>query len=232
MQSELLEAIRRCRLCRDTPDGPVLPHEPNPVLVLSGTARILIASQAPGTRAHAGGRPFIDGSGLRLRAWMGVEEAEFYDDSRIGIVPMGFCFPGQDRHGGDLPPRRECRAAWHDRVFTTTPAADLILAVGSHAQAYHYRRLGHRLGATLTDTVKAWCEGVGREGLEGEGLGREGMGRQDLWLETPGRDRGPTVVPLPHPSWRNTAWLKSNPWFEAELVPVLQRLVRERLSRR
>jgi uracil-DNA glycosylase len=33
---------------------------------------------------------------------------------------------------------------------------------------------------------------------------------------------GPEVLPLPHPSWRNIAWLKRNPWFEAELVPELR----------
>lgn len=176
------------------------------MLVVSSTARILIASQAPGTRAHAGGRPFIDRSGLRLRAWMGVDEAEFYDASRIGIVPMGFCFPGQDAKGGDLPPRRECRATWHDRLFPTLPEADLILAVGAYAQAYHYRRLGLEchLRANLTEAVQGW-----RAVAE--------------------RNLAPTVVPLPHPSWRNTAWLKANPWFEAELIPVLQRMVRERL---
>jgi uracil-DNA glycosylase len=36
------------------------------------------------------------------------------------------------------------------------------------------------------------------------------------------RERGDAVIPLPHPSWRNTGWLKRNPWFEAELLPVLQ----------
>lgn len=36
------------------------------------------------------------------------------------------------------------------------------------------------------------------------------------------RDHAPRVFPLPHPSWRNTAWLSKNPWFEAELLPALQ----------
>lgn len=202
----LERAVRGCRICRDTPLGAPLPHEPNPVLVVSATARILIASQAPGTRAHAGGRPFIDRSGLRLRDWMGVTEDEFYDDARIGIVPMGFCFPGHDRHGGDLPPRRECRLAWHDRLFALLPAADLILAVGSHAQAYHLPRLGleHLLRPTLTDTVRGWAA-----------------------MASPAT--GPAIVPLPHPSWRNTAWLKQNPWFETDLLPVLRAKIRKRL---
>ena len=39
------------------------------------------------------------------------------------------------------------------------------------------------------------------------------------------RDYGPAFLPLPHPSWRNTAWLKRNPWFEAEVLPELRRRV-------
>jgi uracil-DNA glycosylase len=35
----------------------------------------------------------------------------------------------------------------------------------------------------------------------------------------------PTFFPLPHPSWRNNAWLKRNPWFEAEVLPELRRAV-------
>jgi uracil-DNA glycosylase len=44
------------------------------------------------------------------------------------------------------------------------------------------------------------------------------------------REHGPDAIPLPHPSWRNTAWLKRNPWFEAELVPELRRRVGELLD--
>ncbi|MFZ1682208.1 MAG: uracil-DNA glycosylase family protein, partial [Rhizobiaceae bacterium] len=90
------DAIGRCRICRDAPDGAPLPHEPRPVLVLSSTARILIAGQAPGTRVHATGVPFNDPSGDRLRQWLGVGRAEFYDPARFAIAPMGFCFPGLD----------------------------------------------------------------------------------------------------------------------------------------
>jgi uracil-DNA glycosylase len=52
--------------------------------------------------------------------------------------------------------------------------------------------LGDRAGATMTETVRAW------------------------------RDYGPAMIPLPHPSWRNTGWLKRNPWFEAEVTPYLR----------
>ena len=37
------------------------------------------------------------------------------------------------------------------------------------------------------------------------------------------------VFPLPHPSWRNTAWLTKNPWFDRELVPALRRAIEEQL---
>ena len=110
----MLEALRReialCRICRDAPArGPEdrLPHEPRPVAVISSSARILIAGQAPGLRVHESGLPFDDASGDRLRSWLGVDRASFYDRDRFAIVPMGFCFPGYDDKGAVLPPRRE-----------------------------------------------------------------------------------------------------------------------------
>jgi uracil-DNA glycosylase len=194
----LAETIRVCRLCRDRPKGKVLGHEPRPVLRVSSTAKICIASQAPGTRVHASGVPFSDPSGDRLRAWLGIDSKAFYDVKRIAIVPMGFCFPGLDAKGGDLPPRRECAPAWRDKLFAEMPAVELLLAVGAYAQRWH---LGALARPTLTETVLAWRE---------------------IMAATATRSR-PTVIPLPHPSWRNNAWLKSNHWFEAELLPVLRR---------
>ncbi len=44
------------------------------------------------------------------------------------------------------------------------------------------------------------------------------------------RDHAPRVFPLPHPSWRNTAWLKRNPWFESELLPALRARLAEVLG--
>ncbi|MEO0542762.1 MAG: uracil-DNA glycosylase family protein [Pseudomonadota bacterium] len=194
--------IRACRICVETPLNAPLPHEPRPVVVPSATARICIAGQAPGTRVHKSGRPFTDPSGDRLRNWMGVDEAVFYDPARIAIVPMGFCFPGLDQKGGDLPPRRECAARWHDRLFALMPQIDLVLIIGQYAQAYH---LGERRSKTLTQTVADW-----------RALMQTSVG-------------GRLVVPLPHPSWRNNAWIKKNPWFEAELLPVLRDEVDKRL---
>jgi uracil-DNA glycosylase len=187
--------IRACRICIDSPQGAPLPHLPRPVLRESATARICISSQAPGVRVHASGVPFTDPSGDRLRAWLGLGHEQFYDQSRIAIVPMGFCFPGQDPAGGDLPPRPECARTWHERLFAAMPQLELILAVGSHAQRWH---LGAAAGRSMTDTVRSWR----------------------TRLESPIR---PRRVPLPHPSWRNNAWLTANPWFERELLPALRR---------
>lgn len=193
----LMGEIRACRICREAPQyGRALPHEPNPVCVPSATARICICGQAPGTRVHQSGRPFTDPSGVRLRDWMGIGEDVFYDPIRISIVPMGFCFPGHDAKGGDLPPRRECRRHWHDRLFAAMPQIELIVAVGRYAQDYH---MGDRAGRTLTETVMNWR----------------------AVYDTPEAGR-PRILPLPHPSWRNNAWLKAHPWFEAELLPVLR----------
>ena len=197
----MLAAIRACRACVEAPQGKPLPHEPRPVLRASSTARLAVCSQAPGTKVHESGTPFTDRSGDRLRDWMGVTAQEFYDEARVAIVPMGFCFPGQDEKGADLPPRRECAGLWHRRLFVALPQLELVLAVGSYAQDFH---LGKAAGTNLQETMLGW-----REHLK--------------------RKRSPRVLPLPHPSWRNNAWLRENPWFENELLPVLRREVRRLL---
>jgi uracil-DNA glycosylase len=199
--ASLLREVRACRICRDAPLGRPLPHEPRPVLRPSVTARLCICSQAPGTRVHASGTPFTDPSGDRLRAWLDVNSEEFYDQRRVAIVPMGFCFPGHDASGGDLPPRRECAAAWQARLFAAMPQLELILLVGSYAQRWH---LGEAGQGSMTDAVKRW----------------------PTFLTTPGK---PHYLPLPHPSWRNNGWIKANPWFEAALLPALRREVRRLL---
>jgi len=205
--TQLLAEIRSCRACRDHPSGRPLPHEPRPIIRASVTARIAICGQAPGTRVHASGVPFTDPSGDRLRDWMGVTPEEFYDEDRIAIVPMGFCFPGLDGRGSDRPPRKECALAWHDRVFAAMPQLDLLLLVGGYAQAWH---LGGRRNSTLTETVANWRE-----------LSRAGPTRTHAAMH---------VFPIPHPSWRNSGWLKRQAWFERELVPELRVAVRARLG--
>lgn len=185
--AQVLAEVRACRICAD-----VLPLGPNPVIRASRTARLVVAGQAPGTRVHNTGIPFNDPSGDRLRAWMGIDRATFYDESRISIIPMGFCYPGRDPRGGDRPPRPECAARWHDRIFALLPAPRVILAIGRYAQAYH---LAGREKASVSETVRAWAE------------------------------YAPAIIPLPHPSPRNIGWLKRNPWFEAEVLPMLKATV-------
>lgn len=150
----LLTQIRACRICAENPlRGKPLPHEPRPVIRASKSARICVAGQAPGTRVHATGIPFNDPSGDRLRDWMGVTRDTFYDESRIAIVPMGFCFPGLDDKGGDLPPRKECAPAWRDQVFEHLPNLELVLLIGQYAQTWH---LGKARKKSMTETVLHW----------------------------------------------------------------------------
>ena len=126
---QLLRDIRACQICVQRPQGVPLPHEPRPVLQVSSHARLVICGQAPGTKVHASGRPFTDRSGDRLRAWTGLSSATFYDASKVAIVPMGFCFPGQTAKGADLPPRRECAQAWHDQLMGLLTNVELVLVV-------------------------------------------------------------------------------------------------------
>lgn len=196
---DLLASIRACTLCRDNPLGPPLPVTPRPVLQLDPLARILVAGQAPGSRVHASGQPFTDPSGIRLREWMGINETIFYDPACIAVVPMGFCFPGQDAKGGDLPPRRECALKWHNRLFTALQKPDLTLTVGLHAVCYHIALRG-------------------RPDLNGPALGPMVENWRAILDAT-------DVMPMPHPSWRNNHWLKKNPWFGLELLPELRRRV-------
>ena len=182
---DLLAEIRACRHCAGH-----LPLGPRPVLRVSASARILIVGQAPGTRVHASGIPWDDPSGDRLRQWLQLDKETFYDESRIAIIPMGFCYPGRGK-SGDLPPRPECAPLWHESLLARLPAVELILLVGSYAQSYY-------LGAsteTLAARVKRW------------------------------RDFSPRFLPTPHPSPRNTLWLRRNPWFETEVVPALRERV-------
>ena len=145
----LLEAVRDCRACEGH-----LPLGPRPVLRAAATARILIVGQAPGVRVHNTGIPWNDPSGERLRAWMGIGKEVFYDESRIAIIPMGYCYPGRG-NGGDLPPRRECAQLWLDHLLAKLPSIELTLLIGQHAQRHF---LGSRRKSSLAETTKAWRE--------------------------------------------------------------------------
>lgn len=134
---------------------------------------------------------------------MGVTSDEFYDEARIAIIPMGFCFPGLDASGSDLPPRPECAPLWRAKVMAGLPDLKLILAVGSYAIGWHLPDYARQ---PMTQTVKDWRTILGRTG------------------------QSSPVLPLPHPSWRNSGWLKANPWFAAELLPELQARVCDALS--
>ena len=149
----LLAEIRACHIC-----AVQLPLEPRPVLQASPTSRLLIVSQAPGRKVHDSGIPFNDVSGERLREWLGVDIATFYDANRVAIVPMSFCFPGSGG-GGDLPPRPECAPAWHPRLLPLLEHVQLTLAIGHYAQR---GLLGLPRGTRLTDTVRDWRSHLAR----------------------------------------------------------------------
>ena len=197
---DLLARIAACRICVERPRGRPLPHPPRPVLQPGPLAPILIAGQAPGTRVHASGRPFTDPSGDRLRAWLGVGADRFYDPRCFAILPMGFCFPGLSPAGADLPPRRECAPAWRSLVLAEMPHVRLVVCLGAHAMRWH---MGPLFDGAVDRSVRNWERAM---------------------------SLSPAVMPLPHPSWRNNAWLKANPWFERELLPVLQQQVASLLA--
>lgn len=124
-------AARACTLCAQD-----LPLGPRPILRVSTQARLLITSQAPGTKAHLSGIPFDDASGVRLREWLSMDEATFYDDRVLCIMPMGFCYPGVLPKGGDRPPRPICAPTWHPRLRPLMPQIELTLLVGTYAQTH------------------------------------------------------------------------------------------------
>ena len=131
-----------------------------------------------------------------MRDWMGVDEATFYDTSRIAIVPMAFCFPGYDAKGSDLPPPKRCAETWRTRVMQSLTGVQLTLLIGGYAHRWHL----NDKPKSVTATVASW------------------------------QDHAPNVIPLPHPSWRNTGWIKKNPWFETDLLPVLRSQVAKALA--
>jgi uracil-DNA glycosylase len=146
----LLREVRACRVC-----GAHLPLGPRPVLRLARTARLLIIGQAPGRKVHESGIPWNDASGDRLRQWIQLDRSVFYDESRVAIVPMGFCYPGAAKSSGDNPPRPECAPLWHEPVLGHLPDLQVTLLVGQYAQRHYLRPLGKK---SVTETVRAFSE--------------------------------------------------------------------------
>ena len=141
----LLEQVRLCGICAAD-----LPLGPRPIVQMSREARILVIGQAPGSKVHASGVPWRDASGDRLRGWMGIDEATFYDARQVAIAPMGFCYPGAGT-SGDLPPRPDCAPLWHERLFSHLPRRRLTLLVGAHAQTYYLRGGAKTIAETVRD---------------------------------------------------------------------------------
>lgn len=184
--------VAACRVCAAR-----LPLGCRPVVQIAAEARLLIISQAPGARVHASGIPWDDASGARLRDWLGIDSGVFYDPEKVALLPMGFCYPGAVKGGGDLPPRSECAPLWHDRIIAALPGIRLTLLVGLHAQAQY---LGPARSATLTETVRDAARHL------------------------------PRYLPLPHPSWRSTGWMRRNTWFENSIVPLLRSATADALA--
>ncbi|WP_457644946.1 uracil-DNA glycosylase family protein [Profundibacter sp.] len=194
---QFIARLQACRLCADRFAATATAHQPRPVIWLDPQARILIAGQAPGVRVHDSGKPFDDPSGDRLRDWLGVDSRTFYDLQKFAFAPMGFCFPGYDAKGSDLPPPKLCAETWRDDLIRHLTRVRLTLLVGGYAQKWH---LGKAASGGVTRTVQGW------------------------------RDHAPDLFPLPHPSWRNTGWIRKNPWFTTDLLPALKTRVKEVLD--
>jgi uracil-DNA glycosylase len=146
---KLLTRIHRCKVCIDS-----LEHGVNPVVAASKSARIVIIGQAPGKRVHESGIPWDDPSGRNLRSWLGIDAETFYDEKKIALIPMGFCYPGKGV-SGDLPPRKECAPLWHHELLKEMKDIKLALLIGRYAQAYYLRKNNKR---TLTETVRCYTE--------------------------------------------------------------------------
>ncbi|MGO2169171.1 uracil-DNA glycosylase family protein [Pseudoalteromonas sp. AOP31-A2-14] len=149
MTEQLLKQVSKFVICE-----PQLPLGARPVVQFDSAARILIAGQAPGLKVHETGKPFNDASGKRLRQWLGLSEDDFYDASKVAILPMGFCYPGKGK-SGDLPPRKECAPAWRAQLLAALPNIELTIVLGKYAQAYH---LPESKSVPLTELVKSWRE--------------------------------------------------------------------------
>ncbi len=186
--NNLLAEIKQCQVCL-----PFLTNDINPVVSAHSNSKIVIIGQAPGSIVHKSSIPWDDKSGERLRQWLGVDEATFYNPEIFALIPMGFCYPGKGKTG-DLPPRKECAPLWHKKILDKINNIELVILIGSYAQEYY---LGKSKKRTLTETVRNFQEYL------------------------------PKFIPLPHPSPRNNIWLKKNPWFKIEVLPILKEKIKQ-----
>ncbi|SFQ64089.1 Uracil-DNA glycosylase [Variovorax sp. OK605] len=149
----LLTEIRACHAC-----AVHLPLGPRPVVQASASARLLLIGQAPSLTVHRTGVPWDDKSGEQLRRWLGIDRATFYDATRVALMPMGYCYPGRGT-SGDLPPRRECAALWHDKLLAHMKQVELTLLIGQYAQRHF---LGKTARVGVTETVQAFADYASR----------------------------------------------------------------------
>lgn len=185
--ADLLTQIRSCTQC-----AAHFAHPPRPIVQASAPAKLLIIGQAPGLRVQMSGRPFDDPSGVRLRAWLGLSPAQFYDPELVAIAPTGFCYPGRDSRGADLPPRPECAPLWRRKLLSHLRQIRLTVLLGGYAM-----REDSRANPAAKERAQAK--------------------QSPVWGYVQ-----PDKIALPHPSWRNNALLKREPWIEAELLPLLR----------
>lgn len=191
---KLLRDIKQCSLCSEA-----LPLPPRPILQASEQSKILIAGQAPGAVTHEKYRPFDDKSGERLRQWLAIDEATFYSQDHIALMPMGFCYPGKGK-SGDLPPIKACAQTWRKPLLSTLKHIELTILLGQYAINWHlaqpeYSNLKLKF-SNITELVKQY----------------------ERLLDA-------NLIALPHPSPRNNIWLKKNPWFDEDVLPLLKHRV-------
>ncbi|ABV36132.1 phage SPO1 DNA polymerase domain protein [Shewanella sediminis HAW-EB3] len=203
----LINQISACQLCRAE-----LPYPPKPIIQVSADAKILIAGQAPGQKAHEQGLPFKDVSGDRLRSWLGVTSSQFYDPNLFAILPMGFCFPGNiirnGKKAGDKPPIPLCAKSWRQAILSHLDKVELTVILGQYAIDYHLdndtpdsdKCSKKSSKISVTSAVASW---------------------KQYW---------PSQIVLPHPSPRNNIWLKRHPEFETEILPQLKLRVKSIIS--
>ena len=188
---KLLAEIRNCTVCHEH-----LPLGPRPIVEATIQSKIVLASQAPGRKAHLHNKAWDDPSGKKLREWLGVTDVAFYDPNNFAILPTGFCYPGKSKTG-DLPPRKECAPLWHSKIWDRLRGVQLVLVIGKYAQDIYLKESSKK---NLTENVRFFEEFL------------------------------PTYFPLPHPSPVNHFWRRKNPWFENDVLPILQERVNRILN--